>query len=193
MATENFLLLGRAARYLARNSNERAHRLRALTAWVDEEAHAVGLKLINEVLNLIKPSQGRNSMLPYTGLPFVRNASFFNRPEQLKQLSEVLNPEKERPPGLVHAALLGAGGNGKTQIAIEYTHRVAKVYDAILWCAADSTLTLSESFASHVRALGVLQENAVANEEAVRSSLKRWLVHVSRSGRCASKILVDNT
>lgn len=177
--------LGRVARELSRSTDLRLDRLHRFTSWADQEANAVGLKLIKEthdILNIIKPPEESINNLPYTGIPFARNLSVFERSEQLKRLTTLLHPHDAslRPHGILTASLVGPGGQGKTQVAIEYLHRYSHFYDAIVWCAADSSLTLAESFASYARSIGIVAQSSVLKDEQHIAFFKHWLVQVFR-------------
>ncbi|KIL89242.1 hypothetical protein FAVG1_07636 [Fusarium avenaceum] len=70
------------------------------------------------------------TVLPYHGVTYRQNPAFYSRPYYLEQMSAKLEPDT--PQGLKSFALVGFGGCGKTQLAIEYAHTTSS-YDAILW------------------------------------------------------------
>lgn len=177
---ENFLLLGKASRELTRSSMSRLHRLRRLKEWVDDESHAVGLLAIKELSDLIKPSGLNSGTLPYTGVPYVRNTTFFGRKELLESLHTALHPVTKEPPSLRHVSLVGPAGYGKTQIALEYAHQYMSDYDVVVWCTAESRLKLAGAAKGHAKALGIVSEQSVVSDDQVVALLKRWLVSCSR-------------
>ncbi len=70
-------------------------------------------------------------------------------------------------------AIGGLGGIGKTQVAVEYAHRYASSYEAVLWLQADSWETLTSAclqLATEVLGLPEQQEAEKQVEE-----VKRWL------------------
>lgn len=141
---------------------------------------------------MIKPAAFFSSVLPYAEVPFIRNSSFLERSEQLEKLKSRLLPDEpsRRPCGLVTASLSGAGGQGKTQIATEFVHRFIHCYDAVLWCTADSSLTLAESLATHADGLGLVASKSTSTDEQNRAVLKRWLIQSTRRGRMIDIALV---
>lgn len=173
------------SRDLSQNTASRLGRLRRLTNWVDIEANALGLKLIREALAVIKPSHADIGMLPYSGMPFNRNLTFFNRPQEIQQLESVLQPGSKTVglSDLLAISLMGPGGRGKSQLAIEFVHRHSHSYDAVFWFAAESSTTAAGSWATHVRGLGLLDSASTApTDEQNLAALKQWLGHVSRKG-----------
>ena len=173
------------SRDLDRNSTKRLERLRHLTAWVDEEAHVASShqqkQLLEETLRSIKGPRMTSEVLPYSGIPYLRNPSFFPRSHYLNLVSSALDHSDTRLE-LLRVALVGMGGCGKTQIAIEYAYQ-AQAYDAILWCAAENSLRLTESYTGHARALGLVGRGEMPQQEQVKNVLKQWLVNSSRAGK----------
>jgi hypothetical protein len=119
------------------------------------------------------------TVLPYHGVTYRQNPAFYPRPDYLKQMSAQLTPDT--PQGLTSVALVGFGGCGKTQLAIEYAHRTSS-YDAILWCAAENSLRLSESFTVHARALNLIKSDDVPQLDRIISLVKQRLLSLSAKG-----------
>ncbi len=71
-------------------------------------------------------------------MPYQRNPFFTGREEVLHQLHEHLTLATT-------AALVGLGGIGKTQIAVEYAYRHKDEYCYLLWINAASRETLLAS------------------------------------------------
>ncbi len=78
-------------------------------------------------------------------------------------------------------ALAGAGGVGKTQLAIEYAHRFAGIYDLIWWIDAEQPTLIGAQFAALGGALGSVP--AGVETEVVRTAVlgdlrqrERWLL-----------------
>ncbi|RGP69660.1 tetratricopeptide repeat-containing, partial [Fusarium sporotrichioides] len=130
------------------------------------------------------------TVLPYHGVTYRQNPAFYPRPQYLEQISAVLGPDT--PRGLTSFALVGFGGCGKTQLAIEYTHRTNH-YDAIFWCAAENSLQLSESFAMHARQLDLIKGDDVPQQDRIISLVKQRLLSLSVNGKPSRWLMVfDN-
>lgn len=89
--------------------------------------------------------------------------------------------EIDTPRRLTSFALFGFGGCGKTQLAIEYAY-LTSVYDTILWCTAESSLRLCESFTMHARGLGLIKGDDVPQQDRVISLVKQRLLFLSAKG-----------
>jgi len=72
-------------------------------------------------------------------------------------------------------ALSGLGGMGKTQTALEFAHRHRHEYQAVLWCLADTTETLTAQLANLAIPLKLpLQQQ---QDENLRSVLDWFATH----------------
>jgi MinD-like ATPase involved in chromosome partitioning or flagellar assembly/tetratricopeptide (TPR) repeat protein len=109
-----------------------------------------------------------------------RNADFTGRGKTLEQLRDRLSASVT---AVVPQALFGLGGVGKTQLALEYTHRFAANYDCIWWISAEQPHMVRSSLAELGRALNL--EAGDNLDEAVRIALdalrqgrpyQRWLI-----------------
>ena len=124
---------------------------------------------------------GRTLNLPtYVLKPHQPNPDFHGRKDVLQKLENTLSPQSgthlDRPLfGLKTFALCGAGGVGKTQIAVEYAYKSKGDFDAIFFLQADDTTKLAQGFADISLALG-LEAQAAAEDQAVsRDLVLGWL------------------
>ncbi|KAF3235112.1 hypothetical protein TWF192_001078 [Orbilia oligospora] len=101
----------------------------------DETEIHVGRRIIDEV-NLALPLR----------MPFSRNHTFVGRKEKLTEIHEYFTRTQfSNTPRIF--ALVGIGGMGKTQIAIEYAYRHhGSYYTAVLWVSAANEETIRASF-----------------------------------------------
>ncbi|HKI16782.1 MAG TPA: SIR2 family protein, partial [Isosphaeraceae bacterium] len=127
--------------------------------------------------------QGTNG--PRLLINFPRNPGFLGREDELTRLHAALSgsgsgsgPVGIRPAGSARAAgLIGMGGIGKTQLAVEYSYRQheAGTYpDGIFWINAGESL--DQGFARLARDLGVAKTDQALDQQ-VRSALDalgRW-------------------
>lgn len=119
--------------------------------------------------------QGRTGRPVWGNVP-ARNTAFTGREEDLDTLRSVLTSGK----GAV-VTLTGLGGIGKTQIAIEYTHRFAEQYEVVWWIHAGNAALIAESFAALAEELDCAVPGAsqAVTLRAVLAELRdreRWLL-----------------
>ncbi|GAA3835147.1 FxSxx-COOH system tetratricopeptide repeat protein [Streptomyces phyllanthi] len=111
-----------------------------------------------------------------------RNARFTGRATVLDRLREQLHgglsPVLPQPQ-----TLYGLGGVGKTQLALEYTHRFMSDYDLVWWISAEEQDNVVASLAELAARIGAPRgdDMALAGNEAVQMlargvPTKRWLL-----------------
>ncbi|KAJ5710116.1 hypothetical protein N7493_009708 [Penicillium malachiteum] len=84
--------------------------------------------------------------LPCIIIPFPRNTAFYGRELELKSIKDALD---QNPKALEYKilALIGMGGVGKTQIALNYAFRRADSgVKAVFWVNSETSLTVAESY-----------------------------------------------
>ncbi|MGW2419989.1 FxSxx-COOH system tetratricopeptide repeat protein [Streptomyces sp. NPDC001709] len=113
-----------------------------------------------------------------------RNRRFIGRTELLEKVYGAFSAA-----GLDGAAvaLLGPGGFGKTQLALEYVHRFAGEYDIVWWVSAAQRVTARQQFADLATALELRDAGDLsATITAVRRELDRtrrpWLLVLDGAG-----------
>jgi hypothetical protein len=106
-----------------------------------------------------------------------RNVAFTGRDAMLTGIRDRLRSE-----GQVSAqALVGMGGAGKTQVAVEYAHRFSSDYDLVWWIAAEQGALIGEQVAALASEMGCAAAGTPVPEarQAVFSALRtrtRWLL-----------------
>jgi tetratricopeptide (TPR) repeat protein len=83
-----------------------------------------------------------------------RNPNFTGRADLLERLRSSLQAGAGTAVTQTEA-IHGLGGVGKTQLALEYTHRYASDYDLIWWIAAERPTTVLPALAELARRLGI--------------------------------------
>ncbi|MEX5636120.1 hypothetical protein AB1460_26615, partial [Parafrankia sp. FMc2] len=110
---------------------------------------------------------------PVGALP-ARNRLFTGRAGQLDEIRRQL-----RAGPVAVTALHGMGGVGKTQLALEYTHRHLGDYTLIWWIDAEQSTLLAEKIAALAGPLGLPTGPVIETASAVLAALARrpgWLV-----------------
>lgn len=75
-------------------------------------------------------------------------------------------------------ALTGLGGVGKTQLAIEYAHKLSTYYDVVWWIRAEDPQTLQNDLANLAPLLGLPTEQ---DDQARKiNAINSWLSHSSK-------------
>ena len=109
----------------------------------------------------------------FWNVPFRRNPCFTGRTDLLKRLHAQF--DQAQHAALTHAqALVGLGGIGKTQIAIEYAYRHRYEYRAVLWVQAASQEMLTADLVALAHLL-CLPERTDQDQARVVAAVRRWL------------------
>ncbi|MFB8379674.1 FxSxx-COOH system tetratricopeptide repeat protein [Streptomyces rubiginosohelvolus] len=106
-----------------------------------------------------------------------RNASFTGRDTFLVRLRQNLAANSR----VAVQALHGRGGVGKTQLAVEYTHRFAGEYELAWWIAAEDPALIPDQLATLATRIGAAPAGAPSADavEALSGELRtrsRWLL-----------------
>jgi D-arabinose 1-dehydrogenase-like Zn-dependent alcohol dehydrogenase len=71
-------------------------------------------------------------------------------------------------------ALIGIGGIGKTQVAVQYAFASEQNFPVILWAHAETRAKLAESFSGFDKELG-LTTAIISNQDDSIERVKGWL------------------
>lgn len=105
-------------------------------------------------------------------VPFQRNPFFTGRDELLLLLHQQM--QRKRSAALTQSqALIGLGGIGKTQIALEYVYRYRSEYQAVFWVRAANHETLVTDYMELAQLLALPGQETEAQMRVV-ASVKRW-------------------
>jgi len=108
---------------------------------------------------------------PICNLPHLRNPNFTGREEILTALADALTSGQA---AALTQAVVGLGGVGKTQIAMEYAYRYAADYELIWWINSEEGESLAADYAALATDLN-LPEKDLPEQEAVIAAVKRYL------------------
>jgi hypothetical protein len=101
---------------------------------------------------------------------------FIGRENELLRISSYFSAEGDfQPRKLILQAL---GGQGKSQIALEYCQQSRSTYRGIFWVNAASEATATQSFVNFAGKLGQASSDAIQHAKAkiqfVKSTLEQW-------------------
>jgi hypothetical protein len=107
-------------------------------------------------------------------VPAQRVSHFVNRPKILQRIGEAIEGSGVNPAVLV---LTGVGGQGKTQLALEFCRKAAGDYKAIFWIDASSEVSTVRSFEKIVAKIceaGQEFADSPAKIAFVKETLRTW-------------------
>ncbi len=127
----------------------------------------------SELVSSPTPNPPASLLAPVWNVPYPRNLRFTDREEILQQLHESFT--RDTASSLKQPlALVGLGGMGKTQIALEYAYRYREEYQVVLWVKADSPEVLTSELASFATLLKVPGKQKQDQQYAL-AAFKYWL------------------
>nr|OQO27562.1 hypothetical protein B0A51_04475 [Rachicladosporium sp. CCFEE 5018] len=88
-------------------------------------------------------------------VPFVTSEAFTDRPALANQLEHAMNKSQSISVRRYAAAIIGAGGMGKTQLALNFAEKHRDDYDTVIWINASSEASVKASFNRCCQALDV--------------------------------------
>lgn len=125
-------------------------------------------------------------MEPRLPLPFRRNNNFVGRSLQLEQLTLKIYTEDQ----CQRIAIVGLGGVGKTQIALEIAYKIQEMSSdfAVFWVPASNASAFEQAYLNIGRALqipgindGKANVKQLVRDELSRSSSRRWLMVIDNA------------
>jgi tetratricopeptide (TPR) repeat protein len=120
---------------------------------------------------------------PLWNVPFQRNDFFTGQENILTQLaSRLQSVQKTSVQKTILTqpqAIIGLGGIGKTQLALEYAYRHRQDYHAVLWGRADTREALISTFMD-IASLLELPEKDEQDRMVIVEAVKHWLAYRSK-------------
>lgn len=116
-------------------------------------------------------------------MPHDRSLDFNGRSDALSEMGTTMmrtdasGRQRPRGQGVTTFALCGAGGIGKTQVAIEFVHKHNADFDVVLWIPAEGREKIAQAFTRIAVALGLVFEDSIESMDKVltRDIVIRWL------------------
>jgi hypothetical protein len=111
--------------------------------------------------------------------PSSQVSRFIGREKLLDRIDQILSPKEFESCQPVVAVLIGMGGQGKTQLALEYSRRSqnARKHNSILWINASSKVSIARSFeeiADHITKGKRSFQDAAACVSFVKETIDGW-------------------
>jgi tetratricopeptide (TPR) repeat protein len=148
-----------------------------ISTWRNRDAAltdvAAGIRRVIEDLSLLQASVPRAALPRVWNVPYPRNSFFIGRDEILTRLRTQLQTGQATALSQPQA-IIGLGGIGKTQIAVEYAYRFQQDFQVVLWARAESTETLTSSYVTIATLLNLPEYEAQEQEITIRA-VKTWL------------------
>src|SRR6266702_4348869 len=148
-----------------------------ITTWSNRDAAftdvAAGIRRMIEDLSSLAASAPRAVLPPIWNVPYPRNSFFIGRDEILTRLHTQLLAGQATALSQPHA-IIGLGGIGKTQIAVEYAYRYHQDYQVVLWARAESIEALTSSYVTIATLLN-LPEHEAQEQKITIQAVKTWL------------------
>ncbi|EFR04926.1 kinesin light chain [Nannizzia gypsea CBS 118893] len=106
--------------------------------------------------------------------PHIGPELFVGRNPELDQMKRILEPE-DNPREQRRLVLGGAGGMGKTQLAIAYAKRYRTLYTSIFWLNTATETTLKDSFRLIAKTIFDIQDPDILEPDQTIIHICRWL------------------
>lgn len=116
-------------------------------------------------------------------VPHPRNPNFTGRQGLLEAIREVLARGQQ---AALTQAIVGLGGVGKTQLALEYAYRHAEDYSVVWWARSEEPPQLAWDYAALAGPLKLPQRDE-ADQRAAVEAVRRWL-----GGNAGWLLIFDN-
>jgi NB-ARC domain. len=106
---------------------------------------------------------------PYWNVPYHRNRNFTGRKSLLSNLHAALTSGQY---AALTQAIIGLGGVGKTQLALEYVYSYMDKYEIVWWVRSEELSTLAVDYVSLAKALH-LPESNLADQNIIVNAVRR--------------------
>jgi hypothetical protein len=150
-------------------------RLREIVGVLAEYKATITLHLsAQQTEQVAKADTSAGATRSFFEVPAQRVSHFVNRPRILQRIGEAIEKSQINPAVVV---LTGVGGQGKTQLALEFSRQAASEYKAIFWIDASSEVSTVRSFekiVAKISAAGQEFADSPAKVAFVKETLRTW-------------------
>lgn len=138
-----------------------------------DEAFSIIVKGIRERIEIFI-NENNNSyeknILSNISNKYNRNINFRGREDNLDKIKEYLHYDESK---ILIQSLIGMGGIGKTQLAIEYAYKFKEFYKIVWWISSESKILLENDYLDLGKKLGYKEEYLDRN--SIIKETKRYL------------------
>ncbi|KAJ5152920.1 uncharacterized protein N7482_009398 [Penicillium canariense] len=191
---KNVFLLHRSANKFNLLANRRLERLRDLTRSVEKEVDWLKYQTQQtqhkQVVHLLQATRTTTMalQLPFRDFPYSRNFQFCFRDQLLIEMHNHLDPGTSKKTTLRTTSLVGLGGVGKTQVALEFAYRHTPDFDAIFWVKAETEAKIRESICNYARAMQDDTQSGPQQDAVLIKRFKSWLMTPDFQGSSSSSV-----
>src|SRR6266571_9093794 len=143
-----------------------------ITTWSNRDAAftdvTAGIRRMIEDLPSLAASAPRAALPPVWNVPYPHNSFFIGRDELLEHLHTQLQTGQDTAHSQPQA-IIGLGGIGKTQLAVEYAYRFHQDYRVVLWARAESPEALTSSYVAIAKLLNLPEREAQEQEITIQA------------------------
>ena len=149
-------------------------KLREILGALTEYKSTISLHLSSiHVHSSQKPNATSETTKSFFDVPSSRLPHFVGRSDVFSQIQDIVDSSTTYPVLIV---LTGAGGQGKTQVALEFCHRNAATYSAIFWIDSSSETSATRSYENILKLMSEerLSDEAHDAKVEVKALLRNW-------------------
>ncbi|CAG7949070.1 unnamed protein product [Penicillium nalgiovense] len=127
-----------------------------------------------DAMSFLQDSKPKEMNIPCYMIPYGLNNRFFGRPLENDILKSLLDPDKATKNMKV-ASIYGAGGIGKTQLALHYANTSADLFDVVVWIPSETQIKFTQSLAKFASKLGIPKAEDAEDEYQSIQKVRDWL------------------
>lgn len=149
-------------------------KLREIMGILENYKSTITLHVSSRCRQIRRSNGPHNTTKTFFEVPAKRVSNYVGRTQVLEQINSAIKASTVNPSVVV---LTGAGGQGKTQLALEYCRVSIILYKAIFWIDASSEASTIRSFESIAAKICNLDESFLDNRariESVKERLRTW-------------------